>query len=314
MADPLTIATVGVSLIGGLFGNEKTESGMTLPPTLQLEMLQGARRSFEMLQKNMASVDDIVKAYDERIDLISKGIQNTIPESEVLEQLTNNSAKIALGLGADAQQLIEDGFLDQDDIERIEALDQLNDQEFVDQQFEQEFSQQRAALEQQLMRDGRSMAEISQTLMQFDSQKAVERQQRGESLRTGAFNRGLATLQAQSGLRQQNFNNALQGFNAQQQVLGNAQNQFGNLANIAGQQAQMNFSGMNQQVNMAGARQSLFNSLGQFKLSQRLSEEAMTGSTRGWDALMAKVGEGPFGGFSQRLLTNADAKGKIKWD
>jgi hypothetical protein len=267
-----------------------------------------------MITNNIAQVDDIMAAYNERIDLLTKGIENTIPESEMLEQLTNNSAKIALGLGADAQQLIENGFLDQDDIERIEALDQLNDQEFVDQQFEQEFSQQRAALEQQLMRDGRSMAEISQTLMQFDSQKAVERQQRGESLRTGAFNRGLATLQAQSGLRQQNFNNVLQGFNAQQQVLGNAQNQFANLTTIAGQQAQMNFSGMNQQVNMAGARQSLFNSLGQFKLSQRLSEEAMTGSTRGWDALMAKVGEGPFGGFSQRLLTNADAKGKIKWD
>lgn len=260
----------GLGLVSSLFGGGGQDvSGMTLPPALEINMLRNSKSNLEMLQNNIGQIDNLIKAYNQRIDLISKGIEGTIPDEVLSKEIANNSAQIALGLGADAQQLIESGFLDAEDIQRIEQLDQLSSQEFKDEAFEQEFSQQRAALEQQLLRDGRSLAEVSQTLMQFDSQKAVERQQRGEILRQGAFGRGLATLQAKSGLRQQGFQQALGALQAGQQQTAMTQNSFGNLANLAQMQQQGVLQGMNTQANFAGASQSLYNSLGQFDLNSR---------------------------------------------
>ena len=279
MVDPIIAATAisaGASLIGGLFGgNGSSESGMTLPPAQEAAMLRDATKNLELLRNNISQVDKLIANYNDRINLITKGIEGTIPDAELTQQITQNSAQIALGLGADAQQLIEDGFLDAEDIARIEELDQLNNQEFVDEQFEQEFSNQRAALEQQLMRDGRSLAEISQTLMQFDSQKAVERQQRGETLRQGAFNRGLATLQAQSGLRQQGFQNVLSSFQAGQQQQQQTLQGFANLANLAQAQNQTNMDANIQQTNLIGAQQSLYNQLGQFKFSGQAQQSRL---------------------------------------
>ena len=263
------------NFVSGLFGKKKSssETGLSLPPALQQALLESSQQNLELLRNSVSQIDTLIKNYDSRIDMINKGIEGTIPESSLLKELTQNSADIALSLGADAQQLIDNGFLDADDVSRIEELDQFNDQEFVDQQFEQEFKGQRDALEQQLLRDGRSLAEVSQTLSVFDSQKSVERQQRGEVLKQGAFNRGIQTIQARSGLKQQNFNQTLQGFQAGQQVIGNAQNQFGNLANLAQSQGNFAIGGFNAQANFAGVQQNLFESLGQFQLDGEETKE-----------------------------------------
>lgn len=316
MADPLITATainVGGQIIGGLFGNQSEESGMTLPPTLQLEMLRGSKQAFEMIQRNIADVDDLIASYDQRIQLIQEGIENTIPESQMLEQLTNNSAQIALKLGADAQDLIDNGFLDSEDIDRIKQLDEISSQNFRDEAFEQDYEKQKMALKQELRRQGVTGSAYEMTLNKWEADKSVERQQRTEILRQGSFNRGLQTLQAQSALRQQGYGNVLQGFGAQQQILGNAQQQFGNLANIAGQQVQMGFAGMNQQANLAGVRQNLFNSLGQFKLSENMSQQAISGNTQNWNYLMQTLDKGPFPSLTKRVFENMDAKGKLNW-
>lgn len=280
----------GLKLLGGLFGGgKKTESGYKLPPAMELEMLRSSKDNLAMLSQNIDQIGQLMKSYDQRINLITKGIEGTIPSDELNRQITENSAQIALGLGADAQQLIQDGFLDQDDIARIEELDELNSQEFTDEAFEQEFKQQRAALEQQLLRDGRSLAEVSQTLMQFDSQKAVERQQRGETLRQGAFNRGLTTLQMQSQLRQQGFGNVLQSFQASQMQNQSTQQGFNNLAQLATMNNQTQMQGISGQTNLAGAQQGIYDQLAKYKLDNNNVQSVY--DPEGYAASQKKIAE-----------------------
>lgn len=274
MADPVSGLAIGAaaapvvgSLISGLFGKKKEVSGMTLPPALQAEMLKEVQNSLTAIRNNEADMDKLIESYNERISLIEKGINSTIPSEQVLSQLTENSANIALQLGASAEDLIANNFLGEDDIARIKELDALNKQDFKDEALEQDIRDRRNRIEQQLLRDGRSEAEIAQTLSLVDSQAAIERQQRTEILRQGAFGRGLQTLQTSAGLRAQNFGQVTNSLGAQQGILGSAQNQFANLANIGSQQI-----GVNQQqtqLNQQGAltTQSLFDRLGQFKFS-----------------------------------------------
>lgn len=277
-----TLIGAGLGLVSGLFGGgSKTESGFKLPPAMEFKMLQDSKQNLEMLQENIGEIDNLVAQFDQRINLISQGIEGTIPPQALTQQLTSINANIAMSLGADAQELIDNGFMDADDIARIEELDQYNDQEFVDQQFEQEFSMQRQALEQQMRRDGLTPGQIQQSLAAFDSNKAVERQQRGETLRQGAFDRGLMTLQAQQQSRQLGFGQATNAFQlgqAQQNQMYNQSFQgFQTMASLAGARQDAAMQGIGAQANLAGVSQSIYGELGKFKLDSRAADNVMAG-------------------------------------
>lgn len=260
----------GVGALGGFLGGkggQQVESGLTLPPALEAEMLKRSSQELQNLGSYIDQIGSVIDTYNTRINTIQQGLEGTIPSTELQRQLTENSANLALRLGANADELVANGFLDQDDIKRIEELDTIRSQEFVDQAFEQEFSQQRQALEQQLMRDGQSRAEIAQTLAVFDSQKAVERQQRGDILQQGAFQRGLAALSAQQGSRQLGFGLAQGALSAQQGILQNVQGVYGTMANMQTGAAQLGMAGIQNQAGLGQLQQGLFNQLGQFKFS-----------------------------------------------
>ena len=270
----------GGSVMAARSQGGSSESGMTLPPQLQYEMLQSSTKSLQFMEQNYEKIGELSAAYDARINTIAAGIEGTMLSEDVMKQLTESSANIALQLGAGAEDLIANGFLDEDDIRRIEELDQYNDQDFVDQQFEQEHDQQRSALEQQLLRDGRSMAEIAQTLSVFDSQKSVERQQRGEILRSGTFDRGLATLSAKQDIRAQNFGQLSDVFRGQQQLVAGQQNSLFNLANLRQNQAATQSGLIDQQQGVLSQQQEQYDAVGAYKLRDAKGENGQVAAIR----------------------------------
>lgn len=267
---PGTIIGAAAGAAQGLFGGKgggqsTTEQGLTLPPALMKKMLDGASKDLDMYNSNIKLIEDTVNTYTDRINLLEKGIEGTIPPEQILQDLTMNSAQLALNIGLEAKDLVANGFIDEDDVARIEELDKIRSDEFVDEAFEQDFKQQRDALEQQLLRDGRGQAEISQTLSLFDSQKAVERQQRGDILQQGSFNRALTVLQQQQNSRLNGFNMATGALNTQQGIINSARDGYNILGNMAGNKLDANAAMVAGQSTLMNQKQQLFQNLGQFK-------------------------------------------------
>ena len=197
---------------------------------------------------------------------------NTIPGDEALARLRDNSLSIAQNLGQSANELVEGGFLDEDDVADLQSLAELEDEGFTDPRLENQLSDERARLEQDLRRQGASPATRAQALSEFDRRSEESRFTRAEELRSGRFQRTSGRIQLRSGLRQSNLQRALSGFGATQSAIDQARagiTQAGGLA-----QARFQGTGAASQLR-SGLRQErlgAFQSLGQFDFSGRVQE------------------------------------------
>lgn len=281
----------GLGLVSGLFsggGKQKVETGLTLPPALEAQMLYQSSQNLQMMRDQIGQVDQLVDHYTRRIDTYQEALQAGRLDDNMRTALTESAAGIAISLGKDAEFLKENGWLNEDDIARIEELDEIRDGTEIDKAFEADHDKQRAALEQELMRNGASHSVVAQTLMQFDSDKAVERQHRGEMLKDSKFNRALTTFQQVQHSRGLGLSQAGMAMIAMNNQLDRDNSLISGQLALDGTRLEAGMKGMEAQRGIAQEIQGQFDSLAEYKFSNEAKRNLKNGGygydTAGHDA------------------------------
>jgi len=184
--------------------------------------------------------------------------------------LRDSNIRLAQSLGQDAQSLIDNGFLDADDVDDLQFLADLESQDFTDPRLENQLNDERARLEQDLRRQGASAAVRAQALANFDRTAEESRFTRAEELRTGAFQRTAGRIDIRSGLRQSNLQRSLAGFNAGLTSIDSARAGIDQLGQINAAAFQGAITGQAVRGQLRDARFNQFAQLGQFDFGKRV--------------------------------------------
>lgn len=284
--DPITgtIAAAGIGAVGGfaesIFGSGSQVSGLEIPGAYEIDLLSTIDENITQIEADRARVAELAAAYETRTETYRGILEGTIPNTVALNALRDTSASIALNMGQSTQELVANGFLDQEDVDDLAALEKLDREDFADPALEAKLAEQKARLEQELTRDGVGPSGIAQALTQFEQDAEISRFQRANELRR---ERGASINQRigiRSGLREQGFNRATQGFSLLSSELNRIGSTASALQNMNQNQlsAGANLVSMNQALR--GERFSQYQALGEFDLSKnarRLIERGIIG-------------------------------------
>ena len=128
-------AGVGAAVggIAGLFGGGgSTETGMTLPPSLEFRMINDAYSRFQLIEQDYQRVQQMTQYYESRYNSLSDQMMQGIPEAEIRTNMARQTAELAAGLGMPVGDAIKNGRLSQDDIDDMKALKELESADLKD--------------------------------------------------------------------------------------------------------------------------------------------------------------------------------------
>jgi hypothetical protein len=303
VAQPLTtLATLGVTAAAGLSsiwgGGSKTESGLKLPPELELQMLRDGFQNLQQIRSDYQKADTMYKQYESRFNLLAQSAEANVPPEEVRRALAKNSADIALSMGQSIDDVIKNGFLSAEDKADIESLVALESQDFRDPAYDQARAQQKQQMMANLQRSGASPQQISQALTEFDNASVLGAFSRGEELRASRAGLISNRIGMRQGLQQGNFNMALGAMGAQQNVLSNAASQLQGAANLSGMGFQAAQGGLQTSQALRAELQNQYSQFGEYKFSKTAKKFLGSGES-GFQPLAQKkpaLPKNPFGG------------------
>jgi len=272
-------AVVGgvAGFLGGLFGGGSEESGYQLPLVFEYEIMNAAEANLQGISQDLNRATQTYNLYDQRLKTLEGVMNATIPGKDALEMLRDNSLNIAMHLGQDAQSLIDNGFLNEDDIADLESLGALEGQGFSDPVLENQITSERAKLEQDLRRQGASPATRAQALSQFDRSAEESRFTRAEELRTGKFQRITGKVQLRQGLKESNLQRTLSGYGAVGNEINQARVGVGAAADLSGARYNASNAYTDIRQKLRTERLGTFESLGKFKFSNKAEQLAIEG-------------------------------------
>jgi len=274
-----------ISGIGSLFGGgSQTQQGYTLPPAYEAQLLSYFDQSQNSMQGQMSQLQQIMGAYQQKIQTLDAGIQGTMPPAQMTQALAQSNMQLAQSLGMSGQDLVKNGFMSSADAQTVQQMQDLTNQGnmYTDPSLQNQLQDQRRQLDQNLTSQGASPATRAQALAQFDRSAQEQMFQRSQDLKTTQSSLLSNTLQASLGAKMQGFNMATNSLQAGQGQIGQVQQGLGLQAGLAQQGLQGMLSGQQQQQNIMGAQGQLFNQLGQFKLSSLTSSNLKPGATNAY--------------------------------
>lgn len=291
-------AAGGLGKLIGAFGDDKEISGFELPPELEIQFLDEAQAQFEQSQQDLDRIAQLEQEFVSRLDTLEGLIQGTIPSVEGLQSLRDSALRISQNIGASAEELVSQGFLDQDDIKDIQQLEELEREDFRDPELENQITRERQRLQQDLIRAGASGASIQQRLTKFDQDADETRFRRTEELRTGRFARISGRVGLRAGLRQQGFQRAGATVGLLQEQLGFARQGVSQLGEFAGARFGAGQAGIQARAGLRGERRGIFETLGKFQFSGR-TQELLRGGFTGPGSVEQQISGRPGAQFGQ---------------
>ena len=257
--------------IAGLFGGggSKTSSGYTLPPAYEAQLLSYFDSAQQNYAQQLSQIQSAMSAFRNKISLLDKGIAGTIPPKELTSQLAQHNAQLANALGMSAEDLVSNGFINEDDKSTLDQMRALSDSgnTYTDPQLQNQLNDQRAQLNQTLAQQGASPAARAQALAQFDRDAQQQIFARSQNLKQTQSSLLGNTLNASLGAKNQGFNQAVGAFGVGQNQLQYVQNSLLNRGSLANMGLQGFLAGNQAVNNQIGQQGALFNQVGQFKLS-----------------------------------------------
>jgi len=277
MPEPLTmmagvaVGSMALDTLGSLFGfggGGSSESGMTLPPSLEFRMLNDSFAQFQRMEQDYQRAQQLTQFYENKFNSLSEQMLAGIPSDQIRKNMATQTAELASQLGMPIGDAIKNGFLSQDDVDDIASLKELESQDFKDPAYEQARDQQKQQLMQNLQRQGASPQQISQALLDFENTSTIGRFQRSEELRE--HRAGMITNRM--GVRQDTqkmwFDMGSSAINTQMNLQTGWGNQLANAATMAQSAYQVGVTGVGLNAALRGEQQGQYDKLGQYKFSK----------------------------------------------
>lgn len=283
--NPALIASGAANVAGAVtsaFSGSSTTSGFTLPPAYEIQLINyfdSQQKAIAGQQTNMAG---IMKGFQDKMSALDGILNGSLPSAAGMKQLTDANMSLASHLQMSGEDLVANGFMSKDDVSTLQQLRDLNSApQVTDPQLQQQLSDQRARLNQDLMRQGASPAIRAQALAQFDRDATAQTFQRSQELKTSQAGLLTNTLQASINARTAGFNQAVGALNAGQGQVVAGTNQVGASSTLANTKLSGTISGQQEETALSQAGQEEFNQLGKYKLSQytsRLTNAGVVGA------------------------------------
>jgi hypothetical protein len=278
-------AATGVQALSSAFGKggSKETSGYTLPPEIEYQFIEYANQWLDQANQDYQRLTEVENAYQQKLDIYAKGVEGTLLSDTDIQALNESTMNIAKNMGMSAEELVSQGFLGQDDVDAINELRALEDANFSDPRLDNQLSDERAKLEQDLARSGVSPAQRAQALAEFDRRADESRFTRAEEMRTGKFNRLTQTFGMRKDAQAMNFGLASGTVNMNQGLINQQREGYNQLGNFATQGFNASHQTLQSQAALREQQKGIFQTLGEFKFSGAAQSDLRSGNTS-WDA------------------------------
>lgn len=201
-------------LFGGLFGGGPPDTRLKLTPELEAQMMNEFQRSLTEIDEGRQRIGQALEVYNQRSQVIEGLINRTIPSEEGTSRLNEMAFNLAQVFGGSAAEAVKNGFLDPESAksaglieeregkffdfqqQELSRLAGLESADFRDPRVEQQLSEQKRQLEQDLARRGVSPFLRSIAMSKFEQGALETRFSTAEQLRSGATQRGLARIES----------------------------------------------------------------------------------------------------------------------
>ena len=268
-----TAIGAGVGGIAGLFsggGGGSQESGYSIPPEYEIQMLDQMHQQQQQVQQQMQQIQQLTDHYQSQITMYDQAIAGTMAPADVTQQISQGNANLIQQLGPAAQELMDNGFLSQDVSDTLKQMQgAVGGEQLGDPRLENQLKDQKRQLEQDLARQGVSPAQRAIALNQFDKAASEQRFTRSEELKTGITQRGQAYTNTSIGAQAQGLQNTFGMLGQQQNFLGFQQQGIGMQNQLAGQGYQAGTGALAMQQGLRGEQRDIYNNLGQYKLNRQ---------------------------------------------
>lgn len=317
MALPILGAvTAGIGAVGEIAkafsGDDQTVQGLELPPEFELQLIDAVDQDLASLNTEFQRITDLEQAFNDRIGALEGIVSNTLPTEEGLRALRDSSVRIATNLGQSAEELISNGFLDEDDIADLDELANLEGRQERDPALERQLADERARLEQDLRRSGASPAVRAQALSQFDRTAEESRFRRAEELREGRGGRISQRIGLRSDLRERGFNRAVRTSDLLNRDLTAARQGAEQLAGLAGARFDAGTQAQGIRSGLRGERRTVFENLGQFNISDRTLESLANRGPKATGSSSETIGVNPATRTRLGRISNEDLLNRIR--
>ena len=296
-------AAAGGVAQGLMSGGGSSESGYSLPPELEIQMLKQFQDSLSQTEAQKQQNSQMLDLFNRRADTLYKAMQGTMPSADAMKSLTASSSEIAMAFGGSASEAIKAGFLDagaakaanliqeregqmhdyqQGILDNLKTMEASN---WVDPAVQHQQEDQRRQLQQDLQRQGVSPAGQQAAMTQFDRGAQDQLFARSQDLKNNLTQRGNMQLgmagsafgQSTQGIlgaaglnlqgQQQQYSQAMGEFGAVQSQLQYGQNTIGNMGALAGTQFNAGQTSLQTSRQLTADPQNAFNQIGQYKFS-----------------------------------------------
>lgn len=278
-----TVAAAGITAAAQ--GGGSSASGFTLPPALELQMLDHFQENLRSLDEDYAKYRGMSEAYDSKIAAIDGLLNNTIPSADALRQITEANMNLAKHLNLSADELAQNNFLTPEEAAGLKKLEEMDSANFEDVPYKNKLADQKARLMQDLRRQGASQATIDQAMRQADRDIEEKMFTRSQELKTSQAALITGRLGLGRSLRTAGQTEALNALQAGGLTLQQAQNALVTRGNLAGAAAQTGAGLLEAQQRTAQQRDiGGFQEIGKFllsKTSRRLLQSGGIGAVPG---------------------------------
>lgn len=260
--------TIAAAAITGGFGllegaasaqgqSQSTVTGLTLPPEFELDLIDQVDNNLMNIRQDYQKNIEAYNLFDERMKIAQSSADNLIPDDETIARLRDNAIRLQEKIGLETEQMVEGGFLTQDEAQDLQQAKSLIYGEGELQGTAKEaFENQKAQMIADMRRNGASPSIIQQSLRQLEN-----------TFKQGTAQGILGLTEQRSILRGRNYQNAglaMDAVRGNLQAIGQGiQMQSG----LAGQRLEGRslFAQMQERLRNEGLGQ--FQQLGQYKLS-----------------------------------------------
>lgn len=281
------LAGAGGAIAGAVQGggSSSSSSGYTLPPEYELQFLQQIQQNLQYTQQQYGAVNDIYNTFQQKLDTIYGAMQNTIPSNQALQQMQQINVGLAQQLGMSAQDMVKNGFMTPDDQKHLQDYQDAAQGKLVDPGLQQQHTEQRRQLQQDLARQGVPAAQQQIAMQQFDQNSRSEMFNRSVGLSQGIAG-GLSLSQS---LRQQGYNQAMGSSQNLMAQLGFAQQGMNQMANLGQMGYQAGMNNQQYQLGLQNQANQQYQDLGQFKLSKG-TQQLIAGGAVGPGSMYQQTG------------------------
>lgn len=302
-----TAAITGlVSVLGGAMSGagsgqtQTTVQGIELPPKFELGLIDQIDQNLYDIKQERSNLKDEYDLFTERMDIMQASADKLVPDDKTIEKLRDNALRLHEKIGGEAEDLVDRGYLTQDEALDLKQYRQLTMGEGQLQgDMLAAFENQKASLLQEM--EGQSPAVKAQALRMLETQ-----------FKQGTAQGLMGEMGMRSNLRQANFNQVNQAMSAVTNNMAMIGQGLQMQSSLLGQRTAGNeaFTRMNQANRQDNLQQYL--TLGQHKFSSDTRGKLATGQIGqiGSGNAMAQVREGSsnIGSLSQQAMKQAQGK------